>query len=49
MKILVVNTGSSSMKYQLFDMTDRSVLAKGICEKIGVSADSGSITHKRAN
>ena len=49
MKILVVNAGSSSMKYQLFDMTDRSVLAKGICEKIGVSADSGSITHKRAN
>ena len=49
MKILVVNAGSSSMKYQLFDMTDGSVLAKGICEKIGVSADSGSITHKRAN
>ena len=49
MKILVVNAGSSSMKYQLFDMTDGSVLAKGICEKLGVSADSGSITHKRAS
>ena len=49
MKILVVNAGSSSMKYQLFDMTDRSVLAKGICEKIGVSADRGSITPTRAH
>jgi len=46
MKILVVNAGSSSMKYQLFDMTDGSVLAKGICEKIGVTPTSGSITHK---
>ena len=47
MKILVVNAGSSSMKYQLFDMTDGSVLAKGICEKIGITPTSGSITHKR--
>jgi len=36
MKILVLNCGSSSLKYQLFDMTDESVLAKGICEKIGM-------------
>ena len=44
MKILVINAGSSSLKYQLFDMTTGKVLAKGICEKIGLS---GSITHKR--
>ena len=47
MKILVVNAGSSSLKYQLFDMSDNSVLAKGICEKIGITPESGSITHKR--
>ena len=47
MKILVVNAGSSSLKYQLFDMTDNSVMAKGICEKIGITPESGSITHKR--
>jgi len=37
MKILVLNCGSSSIKYQLFDMTDEKVLAKGIVEKIGLS------------
>ena len=36
MKILVVNSGSSSIKYQLFDMTDESVLAKGLVERIGI-------------
>lgn len=36
MKILVINCGSSSIKYQLFDMTDQSVLAKGLVEKIGL-------------
>lgn len=36
MKILVVNSGSSSIKYQLFDMTDDSVLAKGLVERIGI-------------
>ncbi len=35
MKILVVNAGSSSLKYQLFDTVDYSVSAKGICERIG--------------
>ncbi len=35
MKILVINCGSSSLKYQLFDMENESVLAKGNCEKIG--------------
>lgn len=44
MKILVVNAGSSSLKYQLFDMDEQKVLAKGLCEKIGLT---GAITHKR--
>lgn len=36
MKVLVVNCGSSSLKYQLFNMTDESVLAKGLVERIGL-------------
>ena len=44
MKILVVNAGSSSLKYQLFDMDNESVLAKGLCERIGID---GIVTHKR--
>ncbi|MBR5742279.1 MAG: acetate kinase, partial [Clostridia bacterium] len=36
MKILVVNAGSSSLKYQLFDMDTQDVLAKGLCERIGI-------------
>jgi acetate kinase len=36
MKILVLNSGSSSLKYQLFDMRDESVMAKGLVEKIGL-------------
>lgn len=44
MKILVINAGSSSLKYQLFDMDSHKVLAKGLCEKIGLT---GAITHKR--
>lgn len=36
MKVLVVNCGSSSLKYQLFDMADESVLAKGLVERIGI-------------
>ena len=44
MKILVVNAGSSSLKYQLFDMETGAVLAKGLCERIGID---GAITHKR--
>ncbi|MBR6244459.1 acetate kinase, partial [bacterium] len=35
MKIFVLNCGSSSIKYQLFDMTDETVIAKGLAEKIG--------------
>ena len=44
MKILVVNAGSSSLKYQLFSMDNEKVLAKGICECIG---NGGMLTHKR--
>jgi len=33
---LVINTGSSSLKYQLIDMTNESVLAKGVCDRIGL-------------
>jgi len=43
MMILVINAGSSSLKYQLIDMEKESVLAKGLCERIGLS---GNITHK---
>lgn len=40
MKILVINAGSSSLKYQLIDMTDDSVLAKGLCERIGIEGSN---------
>lgn len=36
MKVLVINTGSSSLKYQLIDMTNERVLAKGLCDRIGL-------------
>ena len=36
MKILVINCGSSSLKYQLIDMEGEKVLAKGLCERIGI-------------
>lgn len=45
MKILVINAGSSSLKYQLINMDDESVLAKGNCERIGMD---GRFTHKTA-
>lgn len=43
MKVLVINAGSSSLKYQLIDMETEKVIAKGNCEKIGIG---GFITHK---
>lgn len=43
MKILVINAGSSSLKYQLIDMDGEQVLAKGVCERIGID---GRFTHK---
>ena len=36
MNILVVNCGSSSLKYQLIDSAAEEVLAKGLCERIGI-------------
>ena len=44
MKILVMNAGSSSLKYQLFNMDSGEVLAKGTCERIGAG---GTVTHKK--
>lgn len=44
MKVLVINAGSSSLKYQLYDMSNESVLAKGLVERIGIA---GSVlTHR---
>jgi acetate kinase len=45
MKILVINTGSSSLKYQLIDMLNESVLAKGLCDRIGI--DNSFIKHTK--
>lgn len=47
MKILVINAGSSSLKYQLYDMSDESVLASGRVERIGM--DSSIVTHEPAD
>ena len=44
MKILVINCGSSSLKYQLIDMEGEKVLCKGLCERIGM--ESSMITHE---
>lgn len=46
MKVLVLNSGSSSLKYQLFNMDDESVLAKGLVEKIGLAGSL--LTHQPA-
>ncbi len=46
MIILVVNAGSSSLKYQLIDMNDESVIAKGNCDRIGID---GHLSHKTAD
>lgn len=43
MKILVLNCGSSSLKYQLIDMSNEQVLCKGLCERIGI--DGSVLTH----
>jgi acetate kinase len=47
MKILVINSGSSSIKYRLFDMTDKSVLASGVLEQIGETRSR--LTHQTRN
>ena len=46
MKILVINAGSSSLKYQLFDLDNESIIAKGVCERIGID---GHLKHTPAN
>jgi acetate kinase len=45
MKVLVLNCGSSSLKYQLFDMTSEKVLAKGLVERIGI--DGSRVKHEK--
>ena len=40
MKILIINAGSSSLKYQLIDMQDQSVIAKGLVERIGIEGSN---------
>ncbi|MGI6425859.1 MAG: acetate/propionate family kinase [Tepidanaerobacteraceae bacterium] len=47
MKVLVINCGSSSLKYQLFNMEDKSVMAKGLVERIGL--DVGMLKHQPIN
>jgi acetate kinase len=47
MKILVLNCGSSSLKYQLFDMDGESVLAKGLVERIGIAGSR--VKHSKAD
>ncbi len=44
MNVLVVNAGSSSLKYQFFDTTNGTVVAKGLCDRIGID---GTISHKQ--
>lgn len=46
MKVLVINCGSSSLKYQLIDSDSEKVLAKGLCERIGI--DGSQLTHQPA-
>ena len=43
MKVLIINCGSSSLKYQLIDSETEEVLAKGLCERIGI--EGGMLTH----
>ena len=47
MKILVLNSGSSSLKYQLIDMENEKVIAKGLCERIGLSDSILSYDNKK--
>ena len=45
MKILVINAGSTSLKYQLIDSESEKVLAKGLCERIGADAEGGRLKY----
>ena len=44
MKILVINAGSSSLKYQLIEMETEQVIAKGVCER--VTMEKSRLVHK---
>lgn len=46
MNVLVINCGSSSLKFQLIDSESESVLAKGLCERIGID---GRLVYQRAD
>ena len=46
MNILVINCGSSSLKYQLINSDTEAVLAKGLCERIGI--EGSKLTHQPA-
>ena len=45
MNVLVINCGSSSLKYQLINSDSEEVLAKGLCERIGIDGRPVSYTH----
>ena len=45
MKVLVINCGSSSLKYQVLDMTNEALLCKGLVERIGM--EGSVITHTK--
>jgi len=47
MKVLVINAGSSSLKYKLIDMNTEAVMAKGLCERIGI--DGSKLSHTPAD
>ena len=49
MKILVINAGSSSLKYQLIDMDNEQVMAKGLCERIGIEGSNLQHTNVAKN
>ena len=48
MNILVINCGSSSLKYQLIDSESEKVLAKGLCERIGIDGSAGPYGSREA-
>ena len=46
MKVLVINAGSSSLKYQLINVDNGEVIAKGLCERIGIEGSMLPISPK---
>ena len=49
MKVLVINAGSSSIKYQLIDMTNETLLAKGQCDRIGIDGGNFKQTNYKGD